>query len=107
MSIAGIDRHSTAGASSTHDPVHSCLSRNIAHLQEKNKSLLAKKLRKRYEKKHLRAHVLEIASGAFAAAVKRCQQKTRVYAVKKWMYKVIDSTWKVINSSQIKSLFLK
>ena len=59
---------------------------NIAHLQEKKKFLLTKKLRKRYKKKHLRAHVLEIANGALAATVKRCQQKTSVYAAKKWMY---------------------
>ena len=38
------------------------------------------------EEIHLRAHVLEIANGALAATVKRCQQKTSVYAAKKWMY---------------------
>ena len=37
-----------------------------------------KKLRKQYKEKHLRAHILEITSGALAATVKRCQQKTSV-----------------------------
>ena len=37
-----------------------------------------KKLRKQCKEKHLHAHVLEIASGALAATVKRCQQKTSV-----------------------------
>ena len=63
--------------------VHSCLSRNIARLQEKKKFLLTKKFRKRFKEKHLRVHFLEISSGAHAVTVKRCQQKTSVCAVKK------------------------
>lgn len=34
---------------------------------------VGKKLRKRYKEKHLRARILEIASGALVATVKRCQ----------------------------------
>ena len=37
-----------------------------------------KKLRKRYKEKYLGARVFEIASGALAATVKRCQQKASV-----------------------------
>ena len=34
---------------------------------------VGKKLRKRYKEKYLRARILEIASGALVATVKRCQ----------------------------------
>ena len=34
---------------------------------------VGKKLGKRYKEKHLRARILEIASGALVATVKRCQ----------------------------------
>ena len=40
-------------------------------------------IQKRFKEKHLRAHFLEISSGAHAVTVKRCQQKTSVCAVKK------------------------
>ena len=37
-----------------------------------------KKLRKWYKEKHVGARVFKIVSGALAATVKRCQQKTSV-----------------------------